>query len=306
MIAAEPKALSRRTVYAMLVGVVLVKGLNWPILVVGLESLTPIWMGAFRVMGAAVLVFGVAMWRGRLVVPTRHDMPIVGTLAVFHLAVVFVLVFTALQMVPAGRSSVVVWTSALWTVPIAAVVLHERMTPLRWTGLLIGVSGVVTLFEPWGLSWSEPGAKLGHFLLVMAAITTAGVSVHVRAHRWEMTPLEAMPWELLGASLLLGALGLVFDGVPVFEMTWALAGVMAYQSFLASGLAFLALVVVLQNLSPVSTNLTQMGVPVVGVLASAVFLSEKITTGLGAGLLLIIVGVALNLLSENATYMRRM
>jgi drug/metabolite transporter (DMT)-like permease len=48
----------------------------------------------------------------------------------------------------------------------------------------------------------------------------------------------------------------------------------------------------------VSTNLTLMAVPVVGVASSAILLGEVVTTELAIGLVLVIVGVALNLLSD--------
>jgi drug/metabolite transporter (DMT)-like permease len=59
--------------------------------------------------------------------------------------------------------------------------------------------------------------------------------------------------------------------------------------------------VILRNFSAVSTNLTLMAVPVVGVVSSAVLLGEDVTTALGIGLVLVITGVALNLLSDSTT-----
>ncbi len=119
------------------------------------------------------------MARRTLVVPPRRDLPIVASMALFRLTAVTVLVFTALELVPAGRSSVVVWTSSLWTVPIAAIFLGERMTGARWVGLSLGIAGVLALFEPWGFDWTEPGVAVGHALLILAAITNA---LDVRPH----------------------------------------------------------------------------------------------------------------------------
>jgi drug/metabolite transporter (DMT)-like permease len=67
---------------------------------------------------------------------------------------------------------------------------------------------------------------------------------------------------------------------------------------LATGIAFWAQIVILRNLSAVSTNLTLMAVPVVGVSSSALLLGEDITTSLAIGLVLVIIGVAINLLSD--------
>ena len=193
----------------------------------------------------------------------------------------------------------VVWTTSLWTVPIAVVWLGENMSGRRWTGLAIGIVGVVVIAEPWGNDWSQPGVALGHGLLILAAITVAATSVHIRAHRWTITPLQAIPWQLAGAGVILTLAALVVEGLPAIDWTPQLAAIVAYQGILATGVAFWATIVILRNLAAVSTNLTLMAVPVVGVISSAIILGEEITTALILGMGLILVGVALNLLSDS-------
>jgi len=294
----EARRLTRPAIYVLLATVVLVLGLNWPVMATGIQSITPIWMGVFRVSGALAVAMTVAVASGNLALPPRRDLPIVASLAVFRLASVFVLVFFALELVPPGRSSVVVWTTSLWTVPIAAIFLGERMSGRRWAGLALGIVGIIVLFEPWAFDWEQPGVALGHGLLILAAIVNAATAVHIRGHRWSITPLEAIPWQLLGAAVILIVLGLVVDGWPVIDWTPQLVWVVLYQGLLATGIAFWAQIVILRNLSAVSTNLTLMAVPVIGVVSSAILLGEEITTTLTLALMLVIVGVALNLLSD--------
>jgi drug/metabolite transporter (DMT)-like permease len=210
------------------------------------------------------------------------------------------MVFTGLQLIPPGRSSVIVWTASLWTVPLAAAFLGEKMVGRRWVGLWLGISGVVVLFEPWRLSWSEPDVILGHALLILAAMTNAATSVHIRGHRWTMTPLQAVPWQLAGAAIILLILALVTDGIPEIDWTGQLGWIVAYQGLLATGTAFWAQIVILRNLAAVSTNLTLMAVPVVGVVSSALFVGEEVTGTLVGGLVLIIAGVTINLLAGDA------
>jgi drug/metabolite transporter (DMT)-like permease len=287
---------SHLTIYLLLATVVLVLGFNWPVMATGLKSITPIWMSVLRVMGAAVVVITIGAVRGKMSVPPRRDLPIIVSLAIFRLAAVFVL--TALRLVPPGRSSVVVWTTSLWTVPIAAIFLGERMSSRRWMGLGLGIAGVLVLFEPWGFDWNDPGVAMGHGLLILAAIVNAATAVHIRAHRWTIAPLEAIPWQLLGAAIPLVILALIVEGPPAIDWTPQLVWVVLYQGMLATGIAFWAQIVILRNLSAVSTNLTLMAVPVVGVASSAILLGEVVTTELAIGLVLVIVGVALNLLSD--------
>jgi drug/metabolite transporter (DMT)-like permease len=292
-------------IYALLGLVVLILGLNWPVMATGVKAVAPIWMGALRIGTATVLMVTVALARGTMSPPPRQDLPIVVSMALFRLAAVTVLVFSALELVPAGRSSVVVWTSSLWTVPIAAIFLGERMTRARWLGLSLGIAGVLALFEPWGFDWSEPGVAVGHALLILAAITNAATAVHIRAHRWSIAPLDSMPWQLTSATVILVVLGFVVEGPPVIDWTPQLVWVVLYQGLLATGIAFWVQIVILRNLSAVSTNLTLMAVPVVGVVSSAIILGEGITTNLLLGLILVILGVAVNLLSDRAAKAER-
>jgi drug/metabolite transporter (DMT)-like permease len=292
------RRLTRPAIYALLATVVVVLGVNWPIMATGLKSITPIWMAVFRVSGAAVVLIAIGLISGNVKVPPRRDLPMIASVAVFRLGAVFVLVFMALRLVPPGRSAVIVWTNSLWVVPIAVVFLGERMSARRWSGIALGVTGVMVLFEPWGFVWDEPGVLLGHALLILAAITNAATSVHIRGHRWTMTPLQAIPWQLVGAAIPLTILAFIVDGPPMIVWTPQLVWIVVYQGALATGTAFWAQIVILRNLSAVSTNLTLMGVPVVGVVSSAIMLGEEVTTPLAIGLALIIAGVTLNLLSD--------
>jgi len=266
----------------------------------GVESISPLWMGVFRVFGALLVILTITASSGNLKMPVRSDLPIISSLAIFRLAAVFTMVFTGLQLIPPGRSSVIVWTASLWTVPLAAAFLGEKMVGRRWVGLWLGVSGVFVLFEPWRLSWSEPGVILGHVLLILAAMTNAATSVHIRGHRWTMTPLQAIPWQLAGAAIILLILALVTDGIPEIDWTGQLGWIVAYQGLPATGTAFWAQIVILRNLAAVSANLTLMAVPVVGVVSSALFVGEEVTGTLVGGLVLIIAGVTMNLLAGDA------
>jgi len=290
--------ISRATLYALLGVVVVSFGLNWPVMAAGVRHISPLWLGVFRVGSAMVVFMVMAAARGQLRVPPRGDWPIVASIAVFGLAAVNYLVFTALQIVPPGRSSVITWTTPLWAVPIAAVFLGDRMTPRRWVGLALGIGGVVVLFEPWGLDWGDHNVIVGHVMLLLAAFINASTSVHIRGHRWTITPLDALPWQLAGSTVILMAVALLTEGAPQIEWTPLLVGNVAYQGLLVSGVALWAQIVIFRNVDPVSANLTMMGVPAIGVASSAVFAGETITLEVSLGLVLIVTGVAVNLLSE--------
>ena len=136
---------------------------------------------------------------------------------------------------------------------------------------------------------------LGIGMLLLSAILNAATAVHIRHHTWVSTPLRVMPWQLLIAMVLTLAVAFAVEGMPRIHWTPSLVAVIVYEGVLATGLALWAQVSVLRSLPAVSTNLSMMMVPVVGVLASALLLGEVITATVVAAMALIFVGVSLNL-----------
>lgn len=276
--------------YLLLAATVLVLGCNWPLLAIGLRTISPLWLVSLRLSTATVIVTVVALFAGRLQRATRADAPVVASIAFGRLVAVTVLVFVALTLVPPGRSSVLVWTASLWTVPIAVRFLGEPMTSRRWTGLCIGICGIVVLVEPWRANLDR-STLLGYVLLLLAALANAGTAVHARGHMWRATPLGLLPWQLLLASVPVTVVALATEGVPSIAWTPALLGIVAYQGALATGFAMWAQLTVLRNLPAVPTNLTLMMVPVVGLASSVVVVGEHVTTAALVGACLIGVGV---------------
>ncbi|MGI9648339.1 MAG: DMT family transporter [Acidimicrobiia bacterium] len=297
----SPPIVSRGTAYFLLALVVLILGINWPLLATGLESISPLWLAVFRLTGGTLTVLLFAAATGRLVRPPRQDYPIIGSVAVFRLALVFILVFGALEFVPPGRSSILVWTTSLWTVPLAAFFVDEHMDRLRWLGLIIGLGGIVLVFEPTRLDWTDGRLLLGHLMLLSAAALLASVSVHVRHHTWASTPLALLPWQLMVAALPMLTIALLVEGIPAIDWTWQLAGIVAFQATMASGVALWGSLTALRTLPAITTNLTLMAIPVIGLISSAVLVGESLTAGVIGGLILVLGGVGLNIVSDART-----
>ena len=274
------------------------QGLNWPVMAVALETFPPLWLTALR-FSVATAVFVVIVAVGSQVRrPTRADTPIVLSTALVRLLAVHVLTFIGLANVPPGRSSILVYSAALWTVPIASVVLGEKATRLRSIGLAIGILGIALLLEPWALDWSAREVIVGHALLLTAAFLMAGFTVHVRSHRFRLSPLMLMPWECALGALVAAALAFVLEGPLAVDWSAGAIANVFYQGAVATGLGIWALVVLSRAIPAISSNIGQMGVPCVGLISSIWVLSERATPSVVASLLLIGLGVALGALDD--------
>jgi hypothetical protein len=108
---------SPRMAWLLLGSVILLWGINWPVMKLGLVDIPPMTFAVIRMLLGAVCMFGVLALRGRIRLPSRHDLPIVLTVGLLQMGAFLGLVTVALQFVSAGRSSILAYTTALWVVP---------------------------------------------------------------------------------------------------------------------------------------------------------------------------------------------
>lgn len=294
----EPPTMRRPAVYVLAAATVGVLGTNWPIMAEGVELVPPLWLATFRMGGAALVVAAVLGARGRFRRPAREDRSILLTVGVGRLALVTALVFSALRFVPPGRSSILAYTGALWAAPLAAIVLRERLTGLRLTGLALGFTGLVLLLEPWSLDWRNTQLLWGVGMLLVAATANASTTVHIRGHRWVRSPIQLMPWQLGLAAVPIAGLALTLEGFPSVRWTGGTVAIVGYQILLGSAFGLWGLLTIGRSLPAITANLSVMAVPVVGLMSSVVFVGEPLTLTVVSSLVLVLAGVALGLLSD--------
>jgi drug/metabolite transporter (DMT)-like permease len=276
-----------------LVTVVLAWGLTWPVNKALLRYLPPLWAVALRTAIAALALVAVAWLRGRLVPPPRGDVPVLLSITLLHMVGFTVLSTWGLALVPAGRSVVLAYTTPLWVIPGAWLFLGERLTRRRAVGVGIGLLGLLVLFNPSALDWSDRGVVLGHLAIVAAAMLWAGSILHIRGHPWRSTPFELLPWETLLATGILTVLAMAFSTFPAVEWTPTVVLLVLYASLPGSALAYWAVAMASRKLPAVTTSLGLLATPVVSVIAAWMFLGEPLTPTLIVAVVLILGGVAL-------------
>ncbi len=266
---------------------------------IGVTLIPPLWFATLRIALGAITLFAVLAATGALKRPGRADLPAILAVGFLHMAVFLGCVNLALLYVGAGRSAVLAYTTPLWVVPAAVLFLGERLDLLKAVGLLIGFLGILTLFNPAAMDWSEPTAILGNGLLILAAFAWAGAIVQVRAHRWESTPLQLAPWQMLVALPILAIVAFVVEGIP--EVSWSpkLGWILAYNGPLATAFCFWAATTVARDLPAITTSLGFFGVPMAGILFSGLILGEPLEFSLGLGLASLILGLTLVNLSDS-------
>jgi drug/metabolite transporter (DMT)-like permease len=273
--------------------VVLIWGANWPTMKVGLAHIGPMWFAAARFWMGSLCLFAVLAWQGRLALPTRRDLPVLLSVGLTQMALFQPIVNFGLIHVNAGRAAVLVYTTPLWVVPGALLFLGETIGALKWAGVALGVVGVGVLFNPFGLDWTNRDVVIGSFLLMAAAMMWGIAVLHIRSHRWHLSPLQLTPWQLLLAAILVTPAAAIFEGGAGPDWSLPLLYALLYNGPVATAFAFWAATSISRALPAVTSSLSFLAVPAMGVLLSGLSLGEVPDLSLLGGFGSILGGVLL-------------
>ena len=272
-----------------LAAVILIWGLNFVVMKLGLQGLSPMLLGALRFALASLPLL-------LLVRPPR--LPARWLLA-YGLAQglgQFGLLFSALQLgMTAGMASVVIQTQAFFTLLLAMPLLGERASVRQWVGLAVALAGLAAI----GSAAGGPGQMtLVGFVLTLGAALMWAVSnligrLALRAGG-AYDPLGFIVWSSLAPILPFTALALWQDGpAAVWAQLGGLdargLGAVLYLALLATVLAYSLWTRLLQRHAPARVAPWSLLVPVVGLWAAAMAFDERPLPQqwLGTGLVLL-------------------
>lgn len=280
------------SLYLTLGAVVVLWGVNWPIMKIGLGHISPLWFAAARVALGLLSLVLLLLWQRRFRLPPRADLAMVVAVGVLQVYLTLVLIHSGLRFVEAGRSAILAYTTPLWVTPMALLFLGERPGRLKWAGIGVGLGGLAILFSPAAFEPSRPGNIAGNAMLMGAAVVYATTILLIRGRGFTRPVIELLPWQLAIALVLLLPTAYLIEGPFAPDWTPTLVAVLAYNGPVASAFCFWALVQVSSGLPATTTSLGLLGIPVVGFTASAVALGEPLSLAKLAGILLIMGGLA--------------
>ncbi|MFO1256868.1 MAG: DMT family transporter [Gammaproteobacteria bacterium] len=283
---------SKTKIYWLFLSVMLIWGLSWPMNKIGIQYLSPIWFTTCRLIIATISSFVVVKFLGKLVFPSKRDLPLILSIGLLQMGIFTILINIGLQFVDAGRSAILSYTTPLWVLPIAILWFNEKATFLKWMGFGLGMSGVLVLFSPWTIDWSDRQTILGNLTLLAAAFCMAISILAARNLRWHRSPLELLPWQFLVGALPTLALAFYIDPHPVAEWNAPLIMTLVYTGLIGTAIGNFAAMIVGKELPSITVSLGFLGVPIFGVLFSSLILHEAITLSIQLALLLIPSGIA--------------
>lgn len=271
---------------------VLLWGFSWPATQVALTTISPLWLATFRFGSAATCLFAFLAVRGELSLPKRGDLPIVLSIGLLQMMTFTGLGMIAMTRTDTSHSVLLAYTTPLWTVALSWVALRTRPSRAQALALLTGLAGVALICSPLETDWSAPGAFMGAGFLMMAAIAWSIVILHVRRHAWVSPPLSLAPWQMLLATVPLAVLALTFEGTPqAIDWNTRLIEMLVFIGPLATSACFVISAEHGRRISTFAMSNFTLGVPLIGIAGSVLFLSNQLSVVFLIGLGLVLVGM---------------
>jgi drug/metabolite transporter (DMT)-like permease len=256
-------------------------GSNWPAMKLALRELDP-W--TFRtvclLVGGGGLLALVRAGGHSLRVPRAERWPL-ALIALFNITGWHICSAYGLTLVHAGRAAIIAYTMPLWTVIFGRLLIGERITWSRLAALGLGLAGMAVLVTPdLGAIWAAPAGAL---LVLGAAVSWAIGTVLTKARRWTVPTAVLTGWQLLlgAVPIVLGAAirwwgpGGASVARPGGLSAAALLGT-TYATFVGVIFCHWAWFRIVAMLPAAVASIATLGVPIVGVLTSALMLGEPI------------------------------
>lgn len=268
-------------------------GGSYPAIKAGLAGFPPILFAAFRFDLVGLLVLGYAVARGYRWRPTRSDLSSIVTGGTLFIAVHNSLLFIGQGYVTSAVGAVVLSTIPVLAAGFARPVLpDERLTPVGFVGVIIGLAGVAIIANPNPNAIDSPNL-LGVGILLASASAFALGGVVTRYLRSTLPVSAYQGWMMVLGGGLLHLLSLLGGEPQRVDLSFGVVVAFVYLVPFAGAVGYLLYFDLLDRLGPIEINLVGYVAPVFSAVVGWAALGETLAESTAVGFAVIVVGFVL-------------
>lgn len=255
-----------------LVALTLMWGVNWPVMKLSLQELSPLYFRALTMTGGALWLFAFYRQRGVRLTPQASEWRSIVTLALPNMLGWHTLAIFGVAALASGRAAILGFTMPVWTVLLGALFFGQQLTRRSTLAALL-VAGAVALLLADELG-AMAGRPVGVLVMLGAAICWAVGTLMMRRATLTL-PMEALTvWMMSLTAFALWVLALIFEPWPQWQFSPRMWGLLAYGVFMNYGIAQIIWFSLARHLPPATSAMSVMMVPLVGT-ASATFIAGE-------------------------------
>ncbi|HEX6261869.1 MAG TPA: DMT family transporter [Actinomycetota bacterium] len=272
--------------WGLLASIALMWGSSFLWIAIGLEGFEPGLIAFLRVaLGASFLGL---MSRARRGIE-REDWPRVALLGLVWVAIPFTLFPVAQQWIDSSTAGMINGAMPLFTAVVATLLLRTMPGARQLIGLAVGFAGVVLVSLP---AAGEGGSRLLGIGLVLLATILYGLAANLAVPLQQKYGALPVVWRAQLASVVaMLPYGLI--SIPGSSFRLSSLGAVLILGFLSTGVALVAMAVLVGRAGATRGALAIYFIPVVATILGVVFRDETVEPVVFAGIALIIAGAGL-------------
>ena len=217
-------------------------------------------------------------------------------LGVFATAIPMTAIVSSLQFQSSGVTSVLLTTGPALTVLMAHFLLpDESLTWRKSLGVLLALAGALLLAVRGesGLPDIERANPLGYILVVGAMVSASASTIYARKYMRDLDTVDVASVRMWVAALAIMPLSLLLVGFDLSQVTSQGYAALFYAALIGTFSGMMLAFYNIQRFGATASAVTAYVIPIVAMIGGVLLLGETVTSGMIAGMALIIAGVAL-------------
>ncbi|MBM3431504.1 MAG: drug/metabolite-transporting permease [Bacteroidetes bacterium] len=269
-----------------LVAVCMFWGLTWVISKVGVKHMPALQLAGIRQFVAGVIYVSFFLLRGEQLPKGKQWRPIL-ILSFLNFMMSNGLSTWGIKYISAGMGAIMGAIFPLWLVIIGLFASKEKLPRKAIVGLLIGFSGVCTIFSEHLQDFLNPDFRFGIGLSLIATWTWAFATLYTKQQALSFNPYFSLGLQMvIAGSTLFGVSHLIGQSVPLTDIPLKAWGAIACLIIFGSLIAFICYLYALQNLPTEQASIYAYVNPIVAAFVGWLYLNDTISLTLVLGALI--------------------
>ena len=256
---------------------------------VALREVPPLTLTLHRVIWAVPILVLIVLFKGISVPRSPRIWGAYLVMGALNNAIPFSLLFWGQTQIESGLVSILNGTTAMFAAVVAGLLLpDEPLTAKKVIGAGLGIAGVAFIMGPSVLT-NFNLSNLAQLAILGATLSYAFAGVWGKTALAGQLPLMNALGMLIGSTVLMIPIVLVFDGRPNLALSLGVWGALIGMAVLSTALAYFLYFAILVRAGAANLLLVTLLIPPVAIGLGAVFLDERI--GIEAWIGFVIIGL---------------
>lgn len=259
---------------------------------IALREVPPMTITLHRVVWAVPILAILVRLKGLAVPPVGRVWGAYLVMGALNNALPFSLIFWGQTQIDSGLASILNGTTAMFGAVVAGLLLKdEPLTTRKIIGAALGLVGVAFIMGPDAISGFNPG-NLAQLAVLGAALSYAFASVWAKTTLASQPPLVNALGMVIGSSVLMIPIVLLFDGPPTLALSAPVWGALLGIAALSTALAYALYFAILARAGAANLMLVTLLIPPFAIGLGVVVLGERMEPAAWIGFAIIACGFA--------------